>query len=59
MDKLPCSQTKHAAIHDVKVAITSQHPCHVIRAFCSCVAGEVGMCSHVIIGLLKQIIDYM
>ena len=48
------SQKKPATMHDVKVAITTQHPCHVTRAFCTCVAGKVGMCSHVI-GLLKQI----
>ena len=52
------SQKKHATMHDVKVAITTQHLCHVIRAFCTCVAGKAGMCSHVI-GLLKQIIHYV
>jgi len=42
-------------MHDAKVAIATQNPYHVTRAFCSCVAG---ICSHVV-GLLKQIIHYV
>ena len=49
------SQKKQAAMHDAKVAIATQNPYHVTRAFCSCVAG---ICSHVV-GLLKQIIHYV
>ena len=52
------SQKKHDAMHEVKVAITSEYTCHVTNAVCSCVAGIAGVCSHVI-GLLKQIIHYV
>lgn len=52
------SQKKHAAMHNIRVAITTQYPCHVTRAFCTCVAGKAGMCSHVV-GLLKQILHYV
>ena len=52
------SQKKHDAMHEVRVAITSEYPCCVTNAVCSCVAGKAGVCSHVI-GLLKQIIHYV
>jgi len=52
------SQKKHATMHDVKVSITTQPPCYVTQAFCSCVAGKSGMCSHVT-GLLRQIVHYI
>ena len=49
------SQKKHGTMHEVKVAIANEHPHHVTKAACSCVAGKAGMCSHVT-DVLKQII---
>ena len=38
----------------MKLTISSSTPYHVVKAYCSCVAGCSGMCSH-IVGLLKQL----
>ena len=52
------SQKKNDAMHELKLAISSTIPYHVTRAFCSCVAGSSGICSHTV-GLLKQLIHYV
>jgi len=45
-------------MHQLKLAISSNAPYHVVKEYCSCVAGCSGMCSHVV-GLLKQLIHYV
>ena len=52
------SQKKNDSMHELKLVITSHAPHHVATAFCSCIAGSAGMCSH-IVGLLKQLIHYV
>ena len=52
------SQKKNDSMHELKVAISSRPPYQVAKAFCSCVAGSSGMCSHTV-GLLKQLIHYV
>ena len=52
------SQKKNDPMHQMKLAISCNAPYHVAKAYCSCVAGCSGMCSHVI-GLLKQLIHYV
>ena len=52
------SQKKYDAMHQLKLAISSNAPYHVVKAYCSCVAGCSGMYSHVF-GLLKQLIHYV
>ena len=49
---------KNDAMHQLKLAISSNAPYHVVKAYCSCVASCSGMCSHVV-GLLKQLIHYV
>ena len=44
-------------MHQLKLAISCNPPYHVAKAYCSCVTGCSGMCSH-IVGLLKQLIYY-
>ena len=51
------SQKKNDTMHQLKVAISCNAPYRVVRAYCSCVAGCSGMCSH-IVRLLKQLIHY-
>jgi len=45
-------------MHELKLALSSRPPYQVAKAFCSCVAGSSGTCSH-IVGLLKQLIHYV
>ncbi len=45
-------------MHYLKVALASDSPHYVTKAFCSCIAGMSGKCSH-IVGLLKQLIHYI
>ena len=52
------SQKKNDPMHQLKLAISCNAPYHVVKAYCSCVAGCSGMCSHVV-GLLKQLIHYV
>ena len=52
------SQKKNDSMHELKIAISSHAPHHVVKAFCTCTAGSAGMCSH-IVGLLKQLIHYV
>ena len=53
-----CSQKKNDAMHHLKVALANDFPHYVTRAFCSCTAGQSGICSHVV-GLLNQLIRYV
>ena len=52
------SQKKNDSMHKLKLVFSSLTPRHVAKAFCSCIAGSAGMCSH-IVGLLKQLIHYV
>ena len=45
-------------MHELKLVILSHAQHHVAKAFCSCIAGSAGICSH-IVGLLKQLIHYV
>ena len=52
------SQKKNDNMHQLKLAISCNAPYRVVKAYCSCVAGCSGICSH-IVGLLKQLIHYV
>ena len=52
------SQKKNDPMHQLKIALAKDSPHYVTKAYCSCIAGKSGMCSHVV-GLLKQLIHYV
>ena len=49
---------KNDAMHQLSLAISCNVPYHVVKTYCSCIAGCSGMCNH-IVGLLKQLINYV
>ena len=52
------SQRKSDPMHYVNVSLSCDSPHYVTHAYCSCIAGKSGICSHVV-GLLKQLIHYV